>query len=70
MRKRNPGEAAAKPGLLGLGNCVEGDSSTPLSYYNHTATLWGYRGQPLESLRGVILMPLSTVCEASFTAIQ
>ena len=31
--------------------------STPLSYYNVTATLWGYSGQPLESLLGVILVP-------------
>ena len=46
------------PGLLGLGP-VEGDyTSTPLSYYDLGAMPWGYRGQPLESLRGVILMPL------------
>ena len=35
-----------------------GRTSTPLSYYNVTATLWGYSGQPLESLLGVILVPL------------
>jgi hypothetical protein len=54
------GKAPVKrlPGLLGLGP-VEGDyTSTPLSYYDLGAMPWGYRGQPLESLRGVILMPL------------
>ena len=34
---------------------VEAATSTPLSYYNVTATLWGCSVQPLESLLGVIL---------------
>ena len=49
----------ANRGFRGLGPCVEGyGPSTPLLYYNVTATLWGCTGQPLESLLGVILVPL------------
>ena len=56
--KRSPGEAAAKPGLLGWVLVWRGTTSTPVFYYNLVATPWGYRGQPLESMLGVILVPL------------
>ena len=57
--KSKPRRSGCQPGLLGFGVLVvEAATSTPLSYYNVTATLWGCSGQPLESLPGVILVPL------------
>ena len=48
----------ANRGFRGLGPCVEAvRPPRRLSYYNVTATLWGYSGQPLESLLGVIRVP-------------
>ena len=54
-----PEEARPPTGASRLGVLVwrGTTTSTPLSYYNLTATLWGYSGQPLESLLGVILVP-------------
>jgi hypothetical protein len=43
--KGHPSTGASRA-LVSLG--VEAAASTPLSYYNVTATLWGYSGQPLE----------------------
>ena len=40
--KAKPRRSGCQPGLLGFGVLVvEAATSTPLSYYNVTATLWG-----------------------------
>jgi hypothetical protein len=57
-----------RTGASRLGSLWRGTTSTPLSYYDVAATLMGIQGTTASILIGVISVPLSTVCEAPFTA--